>query len=72
VRGGISRNADVLDLFKPNARCSQTVTNRFGGKTSAVLETIKAFFLNRRNQFSILDERCRSITVVGIYTENVH
>ena len=69
--GGIARDADVLDRFDSDAGGGQTITNRFGRKTGAMLYAIESLFLDRREQLSVFDERRGGVTVIGIYSEYV-
>src|SRR5215813_11519876 len=72
VRRWVSRNADVIDGFNPDAGGLQAVTNRFSRKAGAMFEAIEALFFSRSDQFAITDNRRRRITMIGVYSENDH
>src|SRR5881227_896820 len=69
---GVTRDAKVFDLINTDARCAQAVSNRLRRKTRAVLDAIKAFFFNRRDQLAVANDRRRRIAVICVYAEDVH
>ena len=61
----------MLDFFDPNAGGSQTVTHRLRGKPRTMLHSIKPLFFNRGDQFAVVDDRRRCVTVICVYAKNV-
>jgi len=49
----------------------QAILDGFRGEPRAVLFTVEAFFLDGGYQFAVLDQRGRSVPVIGIDSENV-
>ena len=54
VRVGILVHRDVRDVAELDSGLAQAIADRLGRKTGPVLDTTKAFFLDRREQLSIL------------------
>ena len=61
----------MLDFFDPNAGGSQTVTHRLRGKPRTMLHSIKPLFFNRGDQFAVVDDCSRCVTVICVYAKNV-
>jgi hypothetical protein len=72
MRRRVSRDSDVVQIFKSNTSSFQTISNRLGRKPCRVLEPIEALFLSRGNQPPILDDRRRGIAVISIDTKDKH
>ena len=72
VRRGISRDANVRDIFNGDPGDGQAVFNRLGWKTGAMLDAIEPFLFNGGNQPAIANNRGRRIAVICIDAENVH
>ncbi len=72
VGGRVARDADVLNLFDPDTGGVEAVANGLGGKSRAMLDPVESFLFNRGEQLSVFDERSRRVTVICVYSENVH
>jgi len=72
MRGGVARNADVLDFLNPNSGRAQAILNRLSGKSGAVLDAIETLFFGGRDQLAVFDERGGCIAVICIDAEDVH
>jgi hypothetical protein len=62
----------VIYFLDRNTSCVETVSNRLGGKPGAVLHTVKAFLFNGGNQLTVFHERRGSVTVICVYSKDVH
>jgi hypothetical protein len=62
----------VFDLLDVDLRLSQTVLNRLSRKTGAMLDAIKAFFLDRGDDTPIFDQASSGVAVICVNAKNIH
>lgn len=70
MREGVTANTGVLDLIDGGADLVKTPPNGFGRKARLVFLTSETFLLNRGDQFTVNEDRCRGIAVVRVDSES--
>src|SRR6266498_2152089 len=72
VGGRVAGDTDMIDVLNLNTRRCQTVPHRLRRKAGAMFDAIESLLFNRRDQSPIFNDRRSRITVISVYTKNVH
>jgi hypothetical protein len=70
ARPGITRHGNDPNLGRLCSRGVNHVTERVGGETGAMLNTVETFLLCRGQQLAINDGRRAGIAVIRVYSNN--
>src|ERR1035441_878001 len=71
MRGGVPRNANMVELADRDVGSLQAIADCGGREPRTVLLAVEAFFLYGRNKLTILYDRGRGVAVVSINSQNV-
>jgi hypothetical protein len=71
IRAGIERYCNVIQFGWTYPTHLQTIPNRLRRKSCPMLNTIKALFFDGSHQFTIHNQGCRCVAVVGVNTQYI-
>src|SRR3974390_170390 len=63
---------DMVDIRKRDARFFQAIADGCRWKPGCVLDPIEPFFLNRGHQLAVAHQRCGSVPVIRVNSQNIH